>query len=51
MAYTQKNKGTSGHPGMLKAKLAKLRRDLLELTGGGGVKGEGYNMFEKWRRG
>lgn len=51
MTYTQKNKGTSGHPGMLKAKLAKLRRDLLELTGGGGVKGEGYNMFEKWRRG
>ena len=45
MARTQKNKATSGHLGMLKAKLAKLRRDLLEPKGGGGAKGEGWNMF------
>lgn len=30
MARTQKNKATAGHLGLLKAKLAKLRRDLLE---------------------
>ena len=29
---------------MLKAKLAKLRRDLLEPKGGGGAKGEGWNL-------
>ena len=45
MARTQKNKATSGHLGMLKAKLAKLRRDLLEPKGGGAAKGEGWNMF------
>ena len=45
MARTQKNKATSGHLGMLKAKLAKLRRDLLEPKGGGGAKGEGWNVF------
>lgn len=45
MARTQKNKATSGHLGMLKAKLAKLRRDLLEPKGGGGAKGEGWSMF------
>ena len=45
MARTQKNKATSGHLGMLKAKLAKLRRDLLEPKGGGGAKGEGWNIF------
>ena len=50
MARTQKNKATSGHLGMLKAKLAKLRRDLLEPKGGGAAKGEGYSMFEKWHR-
>ncbi|KAL4434824.1 hypothetical protein ABPG77_005351 [Micractinium sp. CCAP 211/92] len=36
MARTQKNKATAGHLGMLKAKLAKLRRELLEPSGGGG---------------
>ena len=40
MARTQKNKATSAHLGMLKAKLAKLRRELLEPTGGGGGGGE-----------
>ena len=45
MARTQKNKATSGHLGMLKAKLAKLRRDLLEPKGGGGAKGEGWRCL------
>ena len=30
MARTQKNKATAGHLGLLKAKLAKLRREILE---------------------
>lgn len=41
MARTQKNKATAGHLGMLKAKLAKLRRELLEPSGGGGGGGAG----------
>ncbi|KAG2183234.1 hypothetical protein INT43_006238 [Umbelopsis isabellina] len=36
MARTQKNKATSYHLGLLKAKLAKLRRELLTPSGGGG---------------
>ncbi|KAI8835110.1 developmentally-regulated GTP-binding protein 1-like protein [Chytridium lagenaria] len=36
MARTQKNKATSYHLGSLKAKLAKLRRELLTPAGGGG---------------
>lgn len=36
MAKTQKNKATSYHLGQLKAKLAKLRRELISPTGGGG---------------
>ncbi|KAK9842501.1 hypothetical protein WJX81_003123 [Elliptochloris bilobata] len=47
MARTQKNKATSGHLGMLKAKLAKLRRDLLEPSSGSGAgaaKGEGFDV-------
>ncbi|BDA46324.1 Developmentally-regulated GTP-binding protein 1 [Coccomyxa sp. Obi] len=46
MAKTQKNKATMGHLGMLKAKLAKLRRELLEpgTGGGGGGKGEGFDV-------
>ncbi|KAL5015870.1 hypothetical protein ScPMuIL_005459 [Solemya velum] len=33
MARTQKNKATMGHLGMLKARLAKLRRELIEPKG------------------
>ncbi|KAK0468329.1 P-loop containing nucleoside triphosphate hydrolase protein [Desarmillaria tabescens] len=36
MAKTQKNKATSYHLGQLKAKLAKLRRELIAPPGGGG---------------
>eukprot|EP01006_Ploeotia_vitrea_P029484 TRINITY_DN62027_c0_g1_i1.p1 TRINITY_DN62027_c0_g1~~TRINITY_DN62027_c0_g1_i1.p1 ORF type:complete len:368 (+),score=29.37 TRINITY_DN62027_c0_g1_i1:67-1170(+) len=42
MARTQKNKATMGHLGLLKAKLAKLKRELLAEPsgkGGGGVAG------------
>ena len=41
MGKTQKNKATSFHLGQLKAKLAKLKRELLTPTssgGGGGCK-------------
>ena len=41
MARTQKNKATSYHLGLLKAKLAKLRRELITPSGGGGVKEDG----------
>ena len=42
MARTQKNKATNYHLGTLKAKLAKLRNDLLvEQSGGSGGAGAG----------
>lgn len=44
MARTQKNKATSGHLGLLKARLAKLRRELIEPKGGGGATGEGFDV-------
>ena len=44
MARTQKNKATSGHLGLLKARLAKLRRELIEPKGGGGGAGEGFDV-------
>lgn len=45
MAKTQKNKATSYHLGQLKAKLAKLKRELLTPSGGGGGGGGEY-MFK-----
>lgn len=44
MAKTQKNKATSHHLGGLKAKLAKLRRELLTPAGGGGGPGVGFDV-------
>lgn len=46
MARTQKNKATSFHLGILKAKLAKLKRELIEPKGGGGggKAGEGFDV-------
>lgn len=45
MARTQKNKATSQHLGVLKAKLAKLRRELIApVKGGGGAGGEGFEV-------
>eukprot|EP00052_Salpingoeca_macrocollata_P035475 m.14756 g.14756 ORF g.14756 m.14756 type:complete len:368 (+) comp8122_c0_seq1:67-1170(+) len=44
MARTQKNKATSNHLGMLKAKLAKLRRELIVPKGGGGPKEDGFDV-------
>ena len=44
MARTQKNKATSGHLGLLKARLAKLRRELIEPKGGGGGTGDGFDV-------
>jgi small GTP-binding protein len=48
MARTQKNKATNYHLGTLKAKLAKLRSELLLEQGGGGGGGgageEGFNV-------
>lgn len=45
MARTQKNKATAHHMGMLKAKLAKLRRELITPKGGGGG-GAGEGGFD-----
>eukprot|EP00096_Caligus_rogercresseyi_P007929 TRINITY_DN26099_c0_g1_i1.p1 TRINITY_DN26099_c0_g1~~TRINITY_DN26099_c0_g1_i1.p1 ORF type:complete len:368 (+),score=120.40 TRINITY_DN26099_c0_g1_i1:76-1179(+) len=44
MARTQKNKATAGHLGMLKAKLAKLRRELIAPKSQGGATGEGFDV-------
>ena len=41
MARTQRNKATANHLGVLKARLAKLRRELITPKGGGGATGEG----------
>ena len=46
MAKTQKNKATSYHVGQLKAKLAKLKRELLiPSSGSGGGGGGKLNIF------
>lgn len=44
MARTQKNKATSFHLGQLKAKLAKLKRELLTPTSSGGGGGAGFDV-------
>jgi ribosome-interacting GTPase 1 len=46
MSITQKNKATSSHLGSLKAKLAKLRRELITAatSGSGGGKQEGFEV-------
>ena len=44
MAKTQKNKATSFHLGQLKAKLAKLKRELLTPTTSGGGGGAGFDV-------
>ncbi|KAI9635184.1 P-loop containing nucleoside triphosphate hydrolase protein [Dioszegia hungarica] len=44
MAKTQKNKATNYHLGQLKAKLAKLRRELIAPPGGGGGGGPGLGF-------
>jgi small GTP-binding protein len=44
MAKTQKNKATSFHLGQLKAKLAKLKRELLTPTTSGGAGGSGFDV-------
>src|ERR1700728_660055 len=44
MAKTQKNKATSFHLGQLKAKLAKLKRELLTPASSGGGGGSGFDV-------
>uniref|UniRef100_A0A7S3D4E7 OBG-type G domain-containing protein n=1 Tax=Palpitomonas bilix TaxID=652834 RepID=A0A7S3D4E7_9EUKA len=44
MARTQKNKATEHHLGLLKARIAKLRTQLLEPAGKSGGKGEGFDV-------
>eukprot|EP00019_Armaparvus_languidus_P008832 CAMPEP_0168593496 /NCGR_PEP_ID=MMETSP0420-20121227/8350_1 /TAXON_ID=498008 /ORGANISM="Pessonella sp." /LENGTH=360 /DNA_ID=CAMNT_0008629661 /DNA_START=47 /DNA_END=1126 /DNA_ORIENTATION=- len=45
IARTQKNKATNAHLGLLKAKLAKLRRELIEGSkSSGGGPGEGFDV-------
>jgi len=45
MGRTQKNKATNGHLALLKTKLAKLKRELIEpARGAGGGAGEGFDV-------
>lgn len=44
MARTQKNKATEFHYGQMKARLAKLRTQLMEGSDGGKGKGEGFEV-------
>lgn len=47
IARTQKNKATEGHLGLLKAKLAKYRAQLIdESSSSGGPKGEGFDVMK-----
>ncbi|CAG5101158.1 Similar to Drg2: Developmentally-regulated GTP-binding protein 2 (Mus musculus) [Cotesia congregata] len=46
IARTQKNKATEYHLGLLKAKLAKYRSQLLEPTSKKSEKGEGFDVLK-----
>jgi small GTP-binding protein len=47
MARTQKNKATEGHLGLLKAKMAKLRKEQVDqVMRGGGGQGEGFDVIK-----
>jgi len=46
IARTQKNKATEYHLGLLKAKIAKLRQQLLEPSTKAGAKGEGFDVMK-----
>ena len=46
IARTQKNKATEYHLGLLKAKLAKYRHELLEPKGKSKEKGEGFDVLK-----
>lgn len=46
IARTQKNKATEYHLGILKAKLAKCRQQLLEPQGKSKEKGEGFDVMK-----
>ena len=46
-ARTQKNKATEGHLGLIKAKIAKLKREMMDKDAqsrGGGGGGEGFDV-------
>lgn len=44
MARTQKNKATERHMGLLKAKLAKLKNEMISPKGSGGGPGDGFDV-------
>lgn len=46
IARTQKNKATEYHLGILKAKLAKYRSELIEIKSGSSEKGEGFDVMK-----
>uniref|UniRef100_A0A672RT10 Developmentally-regulated GTP-binding protein 2 n=1 Tax=Sinocyclocheilus grahami TaxID=75366 RepID=A0A672RT10_SINGR len=46
ISRTQKNKATEYHLGLLKAKLAKYRAQLLEPSKSSGAKGEGFDVMK-----
>uniref|UniRef100_A0AAY5KQ91 Developmentally regulated GTP binding protein 2 n=1 Tax=Esox lucius TaxID=8010 RepID=A0AAY5KQ91_ESOLU len=46
ISRTQKNKATEYHLGLLKAKLAKYRAQLLEPSKAAGAKGEGFDVMK-----
>uniref|UniRef100_A0A8D3CMT6 Developmentally regulated GTP binding protein 2 n=1 Tax=Scophthalmus maximus TaxID=52904 RepID=A0A8D3CMT6_SCOMX len=46
ISRTQKNKATEYHLGLLKAKLAKYRSQLLEPSKSAGAKGEGFDVMK-----